>query len=138
MKNSSNPSQSWHTQSATACCEYYKTPTETGITTDEAASRLQNQGPNALPKPKRRPLWRQFLDQFNDFMVIVLLVAALISGLIGELFDTIAIVTIVILNAVIGFVQEYRAERALEALQHMISPVARVMREGKTLALSAE
>jgi Ca2+-transporting ATPase len=77
------------------------------------------------------------LDQFADFMIIVLLVAALISGFIGEPQDTIAILVIVLLNAVIGTVQEFRAERAIAALREMAAPEARVLRDGKTVTLDA-
>jgi Ca2+-transporting ATPase len=78
-----------------------------------------------------------FLDQFTDFMILVLLVAAVISGLIGEAKDTIAIVVIVVLNAVIGFIQEYRAERAMEALKAMAAPTATAMRDGGITAIPA-
>ena len=71
-----------------------------------------------------------FLDQFKDFMILVLIAAALISGIIGELSDTIAIVIIVVINAIIGFVQEYRAEKAMEALKMMAAPTATVIRGG--------
>jgi Ca2+-transporting ATPase len=71
-----------------------------------------------------------FIDQFRDFMILVLIAAALISGFIGELSDTIAIIVIVMLNAVIGFVQEYRAEKAMEALKKMAAPYATAIRNG--------
>ena len=71
-----------------------------------------------------------FLDQFKDFMIIVLIAAAIISGFIGDITDTIAIIVIIMLNAVIGFVQEYRAEKAMAALKKMAAPTATVIRNG--------
>ncbi|HHJ80297.1 MAG TPA: cation-translocating P-type ATPase, partial [Candidatus Tenderia electrophaga] len=94
-------------------------------------------GRNQLDEGKGRPLWRMFADQFRDFMIMVLLAAALISGLIGDVVDTIAILVIVLLNAVIGAVQEYRAERAMAALKAMAAPLARVRRDGRIHELSA-
>jgi Ca2+-transporting ATPase len=80
-----------------------------------------------IEKKKKSP-FIMFLYQFRDFMILVLIVAAVISGFIGELSDTIAIVVIVVINAVIGFVQEYRAEKAMEALKKMAAPTATVLR----------
>jgi Ca2+-transporting ATPase len=96
----------------------------------EAQERLAAVGPNEITEGKRRTPLRMFVDQFTDFMILVLLVAAIISGLIGEAIDTIAIVVIVVLNAVIGFIQEYRADRAMEALKAMAAPTATALRDG--------
>jgi magnesium-transporting ATPase (P-type) len=76
------------------------------LSAGEVRNRLAAYGPNVLAEGRRRSPWRMFVDQFKDFMILVLLVAAVISGLIGEAIDTIAIIAIVILNAVIGFIQE--------------------------------
>jgi len=101
-----------------------------GLTRDEAERRLREYGPNELMESKKKtPLW-MFLDQFKDFMILVLIGAAIISGIIGEAVDTIAIMIIVILNAIVGFIQEYRAEKAMEALKLMASPTAVVVRDG--------
>ena len=78
-----------------------------------------------------------FLDQLTDFMILVLIAAAVISGAIGEFKDSIAIIVIILLNAVIGFVQEYRAERAVAALRRMSEPVARVRRGGRLLQVAS-
>jgi len=110
---------------------------EDGLTTSEAAHRLAEHGPNTLPEAKRRSLLIMLLGQFTDFMIVVLLAAALISGFIGEPQDTIAILVIVLFNAIIGAVQEYRAERAVAALREMAAPEAQVLRDGKTITLSA-
>ncbi|MBI5286727.1 MAG: cation-translocating P-type ATPase, partial [Deltaproteobacteria bacterium] len=106
-----------------------------GLSQDEARRRLLEYGPNELKEVKKRTLLGMFLDQFKDFMIIVLIAAAIISGLIGEAADTIAIMVIVIINAIIGFVQEYRAEKAMEALKLMASPTAIVVREGITTSI---
>jgi len=82
-----------------------------GITEEESRSRIERFGLNVLQEKKKKTLFMIFLDQFRDFMILVLIAAAVISGVIGELSDTIAIIVIVVLNAVIGFVQEYRRKR---------------------------
>lgn len=100
----------------------------TGLSSEEATKRLTQYGPNMLKEKKKKTLLSMFLDQFLDFMIIVLIISAIISGMIGDLTDTIAIIVIVLLNAVIGFVQEYRAEKAMAALKKMAAPVAMVLR----------
>lgn len=104
-----------------------------GLSSEEARRRLQGYGPNELKEKKKRTAFTMFLDQFKDFMILVLIGAAVVSGIIGEPSDTIAIIVIVILNAVIGFVQEYRAEKAMAALKKMASPFATVIRDGNTM-----
>ncbi len=101
-----------------------------GITEEESRIRIERFGLNVLKEKKKKPLFMIFLDQFRDFMILVLIAAAVISGVIGELSDTIAIIVIVVLNAVIGFVQEYRAEKAMAALKKMAAPYATVIRKG--------
>lgn len=101
-----------------------------GLSPEEAEKRLQEYGPNELKEKKKKTPFMMFLDQFKDFMIIVLMAAAVISGIIGEPSDTIAIVVIVVLNAIIGFVQEYRAEKAMAALKKMAAPAATVIRNG--------
>jgi P-type Ca2+ transporter type 2C len=101
-----------------------------GITTGEAEKRLLHYGPNELQAKKKKTPIMMLLDQFKDFMIIILIGAALVAGVIGEATDTFVIIAIVIANAIIGFVQEYRAERAMEALKQMASSGATVIREG--------
>ena len=101
-----------------------------GLPAAEARKRLTEYGPNVLKEKRGKSPFSMFLDQFTDFMILVLIAAAIISGIIGDVTDTIAIVVIVVLNAVIGFVQEYRAEKAMAALKKMAAPTATVIRDG--------
>lgn len=108
-----------------------------GLPEAEVASRSQELGPNSLPEGVIRSFAAMVLDQFKDFLILLLLGAAVISGLLGETADTIAILVIVALNAVIGVVQEYRAERAMEALREMAGETATVRRAGVVTEISA-
>nr|MBP6829004.1 HAD-IC family P-type ATPase [Saprospiraceae bacterium] len=108
-----------------------------GISSARAEEHLARYGPNILEEKKKKPAWRLFLDQFADFMIVVLMAAAVISGLIGDLTDTIVILTIVFANAIIGFVQEYRAEKAIDALRQMAAPTATVIRDGHPAQIPA-
>jgi P-type Ca2+ transporter type 2C len=128
--------QPWHQMSVAAVLDTLPT-TPQGLDAQEVQRRLAAVGPNELTAAKRRTPLRMFVDQFTDFMIVVLLVAAIISGLVGEAKDTIAIIVIVVVNALIGFIQEYRAERAMEALQAMAAPSATVIREGAIATIPA-
>lgn len=94
----------WHVLSADEVTQRLEVNPHTGLSPDEAERRRGVYGPNAIQEQRRRGPWRMLLDQFTDFMILVLIAAAIISGLIGEPGDTIAIVVIVLLNGVIGFV----------------------------------
>src|SRR3989304_4797470 len=111
----------WHQKEIKEVIEDLNSSPE-GLSSEDAHKRLIEYGHNELKEGKKRTLLNMLLDQFKDFMIIVLIAAALISGMIGDFKDTIAIVIIVVLNAIIGFVQEYRAEKAMEALKDMASP----------------
>jgi len=108
-----------------------------GITADEAQERLTKYGPNELVEKKKKTLFMMFLGQFSDFMILVLIAAAIISGIIGEASDTIAIIVILILNAALGFTQEYRAEKAMAALKKMAASFATVLRSNEHCAVPA-
>jgi len=110
---------------------------ERGLSAAEAAARLAEHGPNVLAEAQRSSLAAIFFGQLADFMILVLLAAAAISGFIGEPRDTIAILVIVILNAVLGTVQQVRAERAVAALQRMAAPDAKVRRDGELRTVPA-
>jgi Ca2+-transporting ATPase len=109
-----------------------------GLTEAEAQRRLSQAGNNVLAEKKKHSPLLIFLGQFRDFMVLVLLFAALVSGLLGEYSDAITIMIIVLVNACLGFVQEYRAERSLEALRDLTAPAARVLRDRTRREVPAE
>ena len=127
----------WHTGSVEAALRALDA-VPAGLTSAEAAARLARHGPNALPEGRGRSVARMLLDQFSDFMILVLIAAAIVSGIVGEPTDTIAIIVIVLLNAAIGFAQEWRAERAMAALRLMAAPTARVRRDGAVATLPAD
>jgi len=108
-----------------------------GLDGATARERLARTGRNELQEKPPVPPWRMFLRQFSDFMVLVLVAAAIVSGLVGEAADTAIILVIVVLNAILGFVQEYRAERAMEALRRMAALQARVLRDGAVTVVPA-
>jgi Ca2+-transporting ATPase len=126
----------WHQLSAAKTLEVLGT-SEAGLTPEESLRRLSIYGPNSIHVKERRTPLRILLSQFKDFMILVLVVAAILSGIIGDLKDTLVIAAIVFLNGVIGFIQEYRAERALEALERMAAPIASVIRSGKNVTVPA-
>jgi len=111
--------------------------TSAGLSETEAKLRLSAQGPNTLPVTRQYSIALVFLRQFSDFMILVLLAAALVSAIIGSPKDALVILVIVLLNAIIGAVQEYRAERAVAALRQMATPDTLVMRDGTPATLSA-
>jgi Ca2+-transporting ATPase len=110
---------------------------EAGLSAAEAARRLATAGPNELRRDDGTPPWRIFVRQLSSPVVLLMLAAAVVSGLLRETADAIAIGAIVVLDAVVGFLQEYRAERAVLALRSMTAPHARVVRDGQQLTVSA-
>ena len=108
-----------------------------GLTSNEAAIRLSRNGPNRLESPSKPSPLRIFLSKFKDYMVIVLIFAALVSYIAGESTNSLVIIGIVILVAIIGFFQEYKAERAMEALREMVAPEADVMRDDRMSTIAA-
>ncbi len=111
---------------------------EAGLTTAEAERRLREEGANRLPEGPKQSDLRRFLLQFHNLLIYLLLVAALVSFALGHLIDACVILAVVFANAVIGFVQEGRAKRALEAIKGMVAPSAAVMRDGHRVTLPAE
>ena len=109
-----------------------------GLTQQQVKHRLNNFGLNQLPQEERTSWFDLWLVQFKDFMVLVLVVAVIISGVLGELADAAAIFAIVILNAVMGFVQEFRAEKSLQALKKLSAPQAKVRRDGEVQEIPAQ
>jgi Ca2+-transporting ATPase len=127
----------WHREVENAARELGTDPSS-GLTSSEAAARLEKYGRNQLKEAPKRSPWAIFLDQFKDFMIWVLIGAALVSGVLQEVVDAVAIIAIVILNAVLGFFQEYRAEKSLAALKKLSSPTSKVIRDGKHGLLASE
>ncbi len=109
-----------------------------GLDPEEAAGRLHAHGPNALPPPRQVPGWHRLLRQFNDPLILFLLAAAVLSALLGHLVDAGVIAAVVVVNAVVGVVQEGRAEQALSALRSMLAPSARVLRAGHRATVAVE
>ncbi len=120
----------WHLQEVHILADEHAVDLAQGLSDAQVQLRAQTHGPNELPNHARRGPLALMLDQFKDFMVLVLLGAAVVSGVIGDLTDTLAIVVIVVLNAVIGFVQSWRADRALAALRQLAAAQASVLRNG--------
>ncbi|MFT4993119.1 MAG: Ca2+-transporting ATPase [Paraglaciecola sp.] len=130
------PHTQWYNLHAREVLQHFESTVQ-GLNSVEAQKRLAQYGANTLPQKRRRSLFSIVLAQFSDFMIIVLLLAAMISGWIGELQDTLAILFIVLVNALIGASQEFRAQRAVEALRAMSAPQAKVMRDTRALTLNA-
>jgi len=108
-----------------------------GLTTADAERRAAAWGANELAEPVRRPQWLRLLDQFRSWLIGILLVAAVIAGVIGEVKDALVITVVLLINATIGYLQESRAERSLEALRRMLVPTARVRRDGQVRVIPA-
>ncbi|HEY4720570.1 MAG TPA: HAD-IC family P-type ATPase, partial [Anaerolineae bacterium] len=125
-----DPQIPWHSQPIAKVVSELGTQAESGLTSAEAANRLQRFGPNELLEKPSTPFWRLVLDQLNSFVVILLIVASVVSALLGDEVEAVMILAIVVLNAVLGVVQEGRAEAALAALKKMAAPEAEVIRDG--------
>ncbi len=111
--------------------------TPSGIDNVSATQRLTEYGKNKITDKKKKTVVQMLLHQLTDFMILILIAAALISGILGDITDTVIILAIIIINAVVGFIQEYRADKAMEALKSMAASNARILREGKTIEVTA-
>lgn len=130
--------ENWHAMNVEEVMQALHT-SRGGLTDDEVKLRLKEYGPNKLIEEKRITPLTIFLSQFKSVLVIMLIISAAISGLlVGERVDAVLITMIVIMNAILGFVQEYRAEKAIEALKKMIAQRATVIRNGKEAIVDAE
>jgi P-type Ca2+ transporter type 2C len=127
----------WHTSSPDALAAALHTSFDGGLSNHEAQQRLQREGPNELPEAQPPSLLRLFFSQFTSVIVWVLIGAAVISGLLEDWLDAAAILAIVLLNGVLGFIQEFRAERSLAALRNMSVATARAVRDGIVLSIPA-
>ncbi len=127
----------WHAQAASAALTAFGTPPE-GLTEAEAAARLAAHGPNRLPQPPRRPGWLRFLSHFHNVLIYVLLAAAAITAALDHLTDSLVILAVVVINAVIGFIQEGKAEQAMDAIRRMLALRATVIRGGQRRQVAGE
>ena len=132
-----NENMSWHCKSSKAVLESLAT-TPHGLSTDEATNRLTEYGPNQLPDAKTSSPLLRFLYQFHNMLIYVLIAAGAVTAMLGHWIDTSVILAVVFINAVIGFVQEGKAENALKAIRQMLSPNAMVLRNGKQLTIPAK
>ena len=108
-----------------------------GLSPETVEQRLAEHGKNQIADAKKKTVWQMLWHQFTDVMILVLIAAAVVSGVVGELKSTWVILAIIVLNAIIGFVQEYQAEKSMEALKKMAASQARVMRNGQAVDLEA-
>ena len=122
----------WYQKSIEETCKALGTDPTTGLRSADVRSRREKYGPNELAHKEGPGIFQMFVEQLKDYMVIILIIASLVSIAIGEVVDSVVIIGIVIINAVLGVVQEYRAGKALEALKKMSAPNANVIRDGKT------
>ncbi|CUH94202.1 putative calcium-transporting ATPase [Propionispora sp. 2/2-37] len=120
----------WHARSLEEIVDFWKLNASEGLSSKTVKTRQEEFGFNEMAVKEPIGWWKQLLMQFQDFMVLVLLAATLISAFLGEYADAITILIIVIINAVLGFIQEFRAEKSLQALQELSAPTARVIRNG--------
>jgi P-type Ca2+ transporter type 2C len=126
----------WHTASVEDVLAHLATASR-GLSSGEAAQRLDNHGPNELTSLARESAWRTFAAQFKNALIVILLCATVISGFLGHTLEAIVITVIVLFAVLLGFFQEYRASRALDALRQMAAPTARVRRDGEEIVVPA-
>ncbi|MCE9540646.1 MAG: HAD-IC family P-type ATPase, partial [Bacteroidetes bacterium] len=124
----------WHLLSLSEITQKLKT-SPSGIDGSTASQRLREYGENKITEKKKKTVLQKFLYQFTDFMILILIAAAIISSILGDVTDSIIILVIVIINAAVGFIQEYRAEKAMEALKKMAARNTRVLRDGKNIEI---
>ncbi len=127
----------WHAASSVEVLDHLDTLAETGLTAAEAAERLAKFGPNQLTEKKGPSFYQLVVNQLKSFVVIILIVAALVSAILGEWVEAAAILTIVVLNAILGVVQESKAEESLAALKKLAAPEANAIRDGRQVRVPA-
>ena len=126
----------WHALGAQEVLDHLRVQGN-GLTTEEAKQRLAYYGPNQLKEAPRPTFWQTLWEQLNSFVVILLIIASAVSALLGDYIEAAAIMAIVVLNAVLGIVQERRAEEALAALKKLAAPDAQVIRDGRRVSIPA-
>ncbi len=140
MKETSSthkPSEYWHALSGSVVLEHLESNAD-GLNSQEAARRLERYGPNQLPAAKGRGALVRLLAQFNNVLIFLLLAAALVTALLGEWLDTGVIIGVVLVNGLIGFIQEGKAEKSLDSIRNMLAPGALVLRDGRRKEVPAQ
>ncbi len=133
----------WHALSLSEVKQKLKTNYQFGLTNEEVQKRFIKHGLNKLQDKPKETLLIKFLKQFNDFMIIILIAASIVSAVITKMqgendyIDSIIIIAIVVLNALMGVIQEYKAEKSLEALKNMTTPKVNVRREGRVKLINS-
>ena len=128
----------WHAVNIDDAVKRLGTDTAKGLDTAEASQRLTKYGPNRLPEGKKQSAFMRFLHQFNNILVYVLLAAGFVKMMVGLWLDSAIILSVVILNALLGFIQEGKAEKALDSIRNMLSAEARTLRGGETRLIPSE
>jgi Ca2+-transporting ATPase len=128
----------WHALNSAEVLERLGTSRTLGLTAAEAAARLERYGPNRVAEAARTSPWHLLFEQFKNVLVLILLVGAAISVALGHGVEAVAIAVIVLFAVGLGFVQEYRAERAMEALRRMAAPRASVLRDGRLIEVDSD
>ena len=134
---SSEREVNWHSLSVEQCLEKLSVD-KNGLTEEEATRRLDTHGPNALPSPATTPVWQRFVRNFKDPLVIFLLIAAAIAALVAQWVDAAVILSVVIINAIIAFIQEGKAEESLKGLRSILAPITHVVRDGQRKSVAVE
>ena len=126
----------WHLLSLSEISQLLDTK-PSGLDSLIASERLSEYGKNEIEDKKKKTIWQMVLHQLTDFMILILIVVAIVSGILGDLTDTLIILAIIVINATVGFIQEFRSEKAMEALKKMVPTNARVVRENHTSEIFA-
>lgn len=137
MLPAASPSPSWHHLSSGSACEEIGSDPTRGLSQNEVADRLSRHGSNSLPEDEKKPVWRVFLRQFASPLIYILLAAAVLAFVLGKREDALVILIVVLVNSIIGAIQEGRAERSMASLRKLSSSQVRVLRDGKEQMVAA-
>lgn len=132
------PKNTWFSQAPSQVVNAFESSLDKGLSLSEAETRLIKFGKNRIPIEKKTTLFSMILNQLSDFMIVILIFASILAGALGEIADSIAVLVIIVINACIGVIQEYKAEEALDALQKMTTPHSLVLRNGLWSEISSD